>query len=258
MIVTTALRTKSSLSNIAMQVSKDLNIPYLKRNNQPIGEIQAAHQSDVIVVGSNRISINQLGIEVPLFFHPNSAQFRVKRYLRGEKDPFIVATRLSENMSFLDCTLGLASDSILSSVVVGNNGQVVGIEANRFLAYIVKQGLFSYKSGNNEMDEAMKRIKVIHMDHYQYLRSLEDNSFDVVYFDPMFEEAIHESDGINPLRKMATTSPLTDLIIEEAVRVAKKRVVLKDHWKSNRFSQFGFSVYKRPTSLFHYGSIELV
>lgn len=40
-------------------------------------------------------------------------------------------------MQILDCTLGLASDSILSSIV-GKNGQVVGLEARPYLAYEVK------------------------------------------------------------------------------------------------------------------------
>ena len=90
-----------------------------------------------------------------------------------------------------------------------------------------------------------------------YLQHAEANSFDIVYFDPMFQEGIEESNGINAIRKQAITSDITAEIIEEAKRVAKERVVLKDHWKSKRFQELGFTQFKRKTSLFHYGTIEL-
>ena len=56
----------------------------------------------------------------------------------------------------------------------------------------------------------------------------------------MFEESILESDGIRTLTHFAVTHSLTEEIIEEAKRVARNRVVLKDHFRSLRFEQFGF------------------
>ncbi|MCG6572888.1 hypothetical protein GFB82_21335, partial [Acinetobacter baumannii] len=46
--------------------------------------------------------------------------------------------------------------------------------------------------------------------------------------------------------------------VQEAFRVARKRVVLKDHWKSTRFKadSYQFQVIKRKTAQFHYGYIE--
>jgi len=257
MIITTSLRTTEQITEKAKKVAAELELPFFQRNQQPIPSLHNLYNCDVLVVGSTRLSLYQQGDQKPFFFHPNSAMFRVKRFLRGEVDPFLEATKLTENMSILDCTLGLASDSILSSVIVGKNGQVVGLEASPYLAYIVSEGLASWKSGSAEMDQAMRRITIINVDHHDYLRSVETNSFDVVYFDPMFEVKIESSDGISPLRRLACYDHLKEEAIEEAMRVARQRVVIKDHFQSERFSRFNFSVYKRLTSLFHYGSIEL-
>ena len=257
MIATTSLRTTKQITEKAKRVAIELNIPYIDRNDQPIPRLHNVYECDVLVAGSNRLSIYQLGLNEPLFFHPNSAMFRVKRFLRGEIDPFLKVSKLSSEMSIVDCTLGLASDSILSSVVVGKKGHVVGVEGNRFLSYIVRHGLLNWQTGLKEMDEAMRRIDVVEMKNFEYLRSQKDNSFDVVYFDPMFEFQVKESDGINKIRQFTLSDPLDEETLEEAKRVARQRVVLKDHWKSTRFDRFGFNVFKRPTSKFHYASIEL-
>ena len=72
-----------------------------------------------------------------------------------------------------------------------------------------------------------------------------DNSYDCVYFDPMFEENIFESDGIKGVRSLAIYEALTKETIDHAYRVAKESVVLKDHFRSLRFEQFGFQVQVR-------------
>ena len=72
----------------------------------------------------------------------------------------------------------------------------------------------------------------------------------------MFDESILESNGIRELTHLAAPHSLSENIIQEAKRVARKRVVLKDHFRSPRFEQFGFNVCKRKTAKFHYGFIE--
>ncbi|TYR80892.1 hypothetical protein FZC66_11105 [Priestia megaterium] len=256
LIVTTAGRTDEKMIEQAKSVAYDLHVPFVKRQKHSIEHIKATTEADVIVVGKERVELHIQGESDSIFFHPNSSMFRVKRLLRGESDPFLEAAQLRKGMSMLDCTLGLASDSILASVAVGEEGKVTGIEGNRFIAYLVKQGLKSWKSEVEEMNEAMKRIIVIHQTFEAYLRCCEDNSFDVVYFDPMFQEEIEESDGIKGIKNLALYTALTEETINEAKRVAKRRVVLKDHWKSRRFEQHGFTVYKRKTAKFHYGIIQ--
>ena len=257
MIVTTSGRPDSKLSKYAMQIANVLDAAYQKRNKRSVEVIKREAMDHVIVVGKNRMELHFLDEESPLFFHPNSAMFRIKRLMKGEGDPFCEACNLQPGDKLLDCTLGLASDSIVGSYAVGKQGLIVGIEGSRFLSYIVHKGLKQWETGMPTIDEAMRRINVHYEDHLEYLKTCEDDSFDVVYFDPMFEETIEGSVGIEPLKNIAKYSPMKIETFVEAKRVAKKRVVLKDHYKSSRFKQFQFGVNVRKSAKFHYGVIEI-
>lgn len=257
MIVTTAGRTNEEMIEIAKRVAGELGVSYIAREKRSIPFIQQDSNQDVLVVGKNRLEIYPIKAEEPIFFHPNSAMFRMKRVMRGEDDPFLQAAILSNGDSVLDCTLGLGSDSILASYVTGKAGRVTALEGNKYLYYLLKAGLQSWDTGISEMNEAMKRIEVKHDTFERFLETCPAESFDIVYFDPMFEESIDESNGIKGLRTYAMYSKLNTEIIVNAKRVAKKRVVLKDHWKSEQFEKFGFSVIKRKTSKFHFGVIDV-
>jgi hypothetical protein len=256
MFITTAGRTTEEMKILAQSIAKELSISYFDRNKKSVAYLQQFHDDSCIVVGKERLELFPLGETEPFFFHPNSAMFRIKRLLKGEHDPFIDACQLEKGMSFLDCTLGLASDSIVASFQVGREGNVTGLEGEKFLSYMVRNGLQNWTTEINEMNDSMRRIEVLNTHCYDYLKNLPNNSVDCIYFDPMFENNILESDGIQAITNIAIYNPLKADWIEEALRVARKRVVLKDHYLSNRFSQFGFEVIRRKTAKFHFGFIE--
>ncbi len=255
MIITTGGKARSALIQRAKELGMLLGIKYVERKDRSIVKLMAEESMGVIVVREERILYYDPDIQGSVFFHPNSAIFRIKRLKRGEEDPFIRNAGLEKGMSLLDCTLGWASDSIVAQFVVGNYGRVVGIEGSPTIALLTKLGLEVYQDKDPEIVAAMRSVEVHEGDHLEFLKGLEDNSFDVVYFDPMFEEQILHSDGIKPLKHYALYRPITESLIEEAKRVGKHRVVLKDHWKSGRFAQFGFNVEIRKTSKFHFGVI---
>ncbi|WP_226681677.1 class I SAM-dependent methyltransferase [Sutcliffiella horikoshii] len=256
MIVTTAGRTNEEMIQTAKQIAQDLGCMYIQRNKKSILSLSKEYNQDVLVIGKDRYEWYGENATEPVFFHPNTAGFRVKRWLQGETEPFLEATALVEGMSFLDCTLGLASDSIMASLATGEKGKVWGIEGNEVLAYLVKKGLSAWESENSMVNDAMRRIEVLQAMHQDFLSALQDDSFDVVYFDPMFDIEIQESNGIAPLRNIAVKEAFNKQTLVEAMRVAKKRVVLKDHWQSEKFAQYGFTVMKRKTAKFHFGYIE--
>ena len=257
MFVTTAGRTDDQMIKVAMRIAEELKVPCIPRDKCSVVSLQEKRVDDCLVIGKNRLELYPFGEQEPFFFHPNSSMFRIKRLLKGERDPFIEATQLKVGMSIIDCTLGLASDSTVASFVVGEMGRIAGIEASRYLAYVVKDGLKNWDSGISEMNQAMRRIIVHHGSSLEYLINQQDNSVDCVYFDPMFEEAILESDGIKTLGKFAVYDDLTEVMINEALRVARKRVVLKDHFRSDRFEKYGFEVFRRKSAKFHFGVIEI-
>ncbi|WP_404329036.1 class I SAM-dependent methyltransferase [Mesobacillus maritimus] len=256
MIITTAGRTTEEMGNKAKQAAIELDSKYVTRRKRSVLTLMETEKEGCIVVGKNRLELYPLGEETPFFFHPNSSMFRIKRLLKGEHDPFIDAAQLQTGMSILDCTLGLASDSIVASFAVGETGKVVGIEANPYLAYLVREGLNQWDSGIDDMNEAMRRIIIKQNNSLEVLQELEDKSFDCVYFDPMFEETILESDGIRGLAKFAKDEGLSTELMKQAHRIARKRIVLKDHFRSTRFAQYDFTVNRRKSAKFHFGVIK--
>ena len=58
----------------------------------------------------------------------------------------------------------------------------------------------------------------------------------------MFRHAITKSSAINPLRPVANKNPVTVEAVQEACRVAKNFVVMKENAKSGEFSKLGFEI----------------
>ncbi|MFJ7682662.1 class I SAM-dependent methyltransferase [Peribacillus butanolivorans] len=259
MFITTAGRADNETIMMAKKLAGKLHIPFIARRKRSVRAIQSENgEDDCLVFGKMRMELYRFEEKEPFFFHPNLAMIRIKRIKQGESDPFLVAGDIKEGSTVLDCTMGLGSDAIVSSFAAGENGQVSALEENQYLALLVDHGLKTWENADEKMIQAMRRIKVIHTDHYELLKTLPDNHFDVVYFDPMFEETIQESNGIRGLAHFAEGHGLTMEIMKEAKRVARKRVVLKDHFRSSRFEEFGFEVLKRKTSKFHYGYISVL
>jgi len=257
MIITTCLRPDNSIINRAIKVSKDLDTTFEKRKELSIFEMQNKYDSPILVVGKKRLELFNLNSDEPFFFHPNSAVFRIRRLLNGEHDPFCDACSLEEGDSLLDCTLGLASDSIVASFKVGEEGQVIGLEKNKTISYLVKEGIKTDQQNIENWNQILNRIQVHNIAHLNYLKEQKDKSIDVIYFDPMFQEEINESNGIKKIKSLAEYDSILEETIEEAKRVGRKKVVLKDHFRSDRFKKYGFHQLIRKSAQFHFGYIEL-
>lgn len=257
MIITTSRRHEEQLYDRAKQMSKQLNKPFIKREDRSVQQLISTYQKDVFVVSKERLSLHSKRGGEPFFYHPNAAMPRGKAFLRTNYDPLVEVAKLEKGDLFLDCTLGLAADSLIAKLAVGKEGKVVGLEAHEGIAVIVKDGLQTWRDGDQRLLEAMREIEVVYRDHLSYLLQLPDRSFDVVYFDPMFDQTVPSSLGLEGLRVMAIYDDLSHDVINEAKRVARKRVVLKDHWQSERFKTYEFQVKKRKSALFHYGFIEI-
>ena len=257
MIITTGYRPTTKQEARCIVASKALHAPVIHRKKQSIPNLMKQYATDVLVVSDHHFTYYIKDAQQPLFFHPGSTMFRVKRFLKGGYDPFLEATQLQKGMCFLDCTFGMGTDALLGSYVVGAHGQVTGIEKSELLSFIVSDGLqhFIYDL-DSQFEQAMRRIKLCTGDHQELLQKIANETYDVVYFDPMFQNPIEASKGIQPLRYISSYDALTEISIQEAIRVAKKRVVLKAHYQSPLFDKFGFQVIKRKTAQFHYGVIE--
>ena len=188
-------------------------------------------------------------------------QVRMKRLRCGDIDNMLEAMggrEFLQNKTVLDCTLGFASDAIISSYGVGPKGKVIGLEVNPLIALIVKDGLKTYLPTNYDLKSAMDNITVINQDYLSFLKEQEDNSFDVIYFDPMFRHALTDSKSLNPLRQLADMRAVNHEALNEAKRVAKYRIVFKENSRSLEFSRLGFTkICGGKYAPIHYGVIDL-
>lgn len=257
-IVTTAGRTNEEYRLKAKEIANALNKPFINRQKKSVTAIQKEQLANVLVVSKERLELYIYGSTSPFFFHPNSASFRIKRLLNGGQDPFLEAVSLNSGDLFLDTTAGLCSDSIIASYTVGETGIVHACEKEQMIAYVVDNGLRNYETNNEELLNSMRRIELIHLDAVNYMKTLPNNSYDVVYMDPMFEDIIEEASNFQVLREAGSKDTLSEEWVSEAKRVARKRVVLKAHYRSNLFNKYGFRQEVRLSSKFHFGIIDLV
>lgn len=252
-IVTTAGRPDEKSEELAKKAADILDVAIVPRKKRSVSRLQKEYNANVIVAGKNRYEYYPYSVIEPFFFHPNSAAYRLKRLAKGETDPLIEVGQLQQGDRFLDCTLGLGSDAIVAKYMVGKRGQVVGLEANPNVAFIVQNGMQNYDVTEMPLAACMRDIEVIQSEAIDYLRTLPNNSFDVVYMDPMFEKIIDESDNFAPLRAAGEKTLITDEWVEEAKRVAKRGVVLKAYFDSALFERYGFTREIRLSSKFHFG-----
>jgi hypothetical protein len=191
----------------------------------------------------------------PLFFHPSMAGVRLKRLMRGESDTMLTVAGVRPGDKVLDCTAGMASDAIVFAYAVGPQGRVVALESEPLVHLIASEGLARYPAEFPELDAAMRRVELLRADHLDFLRGLEAGSFDVVYFDPMFRCPVEDSGWLSPLRDAANGEPLRAEAVREAVRVARRCVVLKERSRSREFARLGFTPLDRKGSSTDYGVI---
>ena len=166
MIITTAFDETEALVSQASTLSKKLNIPFYSRHKYLLEHVD----SDIFVVNNQRgLSYYKKGQE-EVFFQPNMAMHRIKQLERGQKDSLITACQLESGMTFLDCNLGLASDTLVANYVVGQTGEVVSLEKSFPLSVIVKEGLSYYVQHEKpEWSSLINRIQIRNEDNLEYL-----------------------------------------------------------------------------------------
>lgn len=257
MIITTGIHPIEDTVQLAESMANTLQVPYVQRGKQSLDFLKAGHRTDILIVVKKQgpVVITPGG---EYFFHLSMAELRINNLKNGKPDHMVEAMGLSAGMSVLDCTLGLATDAIVASFVAGAAGKVTGIENARLVAQITEYGLRHFSACDEMVTQTLRRIQVVWADYYEYLCNVPDNSFDIVYFDPMFRHPIHSSSNLKPLRYLADDRPLLPEAVQEACRIARQRVVIKETRNSAEFEKFSLSgLYGGKYSSVHYGVIQV-
>ncbi|MDY0322701.1 MAG: SAM-dependent methyltransferase [Candidatus Carbobacillus sp.] len=277
-VVTTAEKTKDGLTHRAQRFAQAHGWRYVPRAGKSLARLCLEYEAEgVFIFAQDGLTFYRS--EGQAFrYTPGMAYLRIKRLVKGENDLMVEIARLRPGDTFFDATSGLGGDALVASFVVGSAGRVVAVEASYLLYALVKEGLkmwaeqtsasFWSKPSDSTIGvdhplgkgitEATHRIEFLHGDHRQVLSKLPDRSVDTVYFDPMFERTVHASHGtVDTLRVLGDSTPIQDEAIEQALRVARRNVMIKERPGSPLFARYGFRLYARKAS-FTYGVREIL
>lgn len=227
--VTTAVKPAPEIEALAQALALELRAPLVPRLRRPLPQIFAASAATrLLIAGGDHLRLMDQATRTEYYFHPNMFVTRGSNVLRGQPDHFLEATDLRRGDRMLDCTLGFASEAALASLTVGESGQVVGLESVPELAAVTRIGVQTFSLPNAELEAALRRVQVIHEDYRFYLEACADDMYDVVYFDPFFEKRLTGSEAsVSPLFVFGNPATLDPNAVQEAVRVARRRVVIK-------------------------------
>ncbi len=231
--VTTTRRPLPADERRAARYAAALRTPYFPRQGASFPTLQnrATELTGLPCPGLLVVAQRTVSIWTPqgmLAYHPGMALHRVAALRRGEPDAMVLAMQLRTGEALLDCTAGLAADAVVASHAVGPRGQVTALESVAALALMLKTGLRHYAGQGPTLTAAMRRVRIRHARHQDFLAACPAQSFDVVYFDPMFAQPVAASSGIAPLRPLADYSQVTAATLAMARRVARRLVVVKD------------------------------
>ena len=257
MLVTTSHDADEGMVEKAARIARELGGRFVPRDCMSVAKLAAVHGDDNVLLVTERELKLYAGGGQSLFFHPGMSLVRVKRLMNGESDTVVDVSGARRGDEVLDCTAGLAADAIVFSYAVGSEGRVTAVESEPALWLLVREGLTSYVTPLDEVNAAMRRIRLVLGDHLGILRTLPDRSVDIVYFDPMFRKPVERSSAMNPLRAVANHAPLSPEAVEEARRAARRTVVMKEHRDSGEFERLGFRKLARSHSKIAYGVIRL-
>lgn len=236
--VTVTATTPGRFEAEAKARAAEWGLPFFERAlKSPLQPLLDAHAEAFLVLGGDGWSLTDA--ESALQFSPGLAHLRIGRLRTqaDQPDQLIQVSGLRAGDVVLDCTLGLGADALVCAHVVGPRGRVVGVEASRALALLVKSGLRGEGSGvataaphrslRDHLSPGERGLEVVHSTAFDFLRTQPDRSADVVFFDPMFTRPKRSSKAFEVLRRYAVHQPIDAATLHEARRVARRHVVIK-------------------------------
>jgi len=227
LVVTTSGRATPELIAAAQDWAERLGAAYVPRRGSLASLVGDSDVDGALVITPARPVYREPATALEYFFHPAMARLRLHNCKRGHDDPLLRAMRLQAGDSVLDCTLGRATDAIICAWRVGPEGRVLGLERSLLLAELTRHGLRHHVDPSRELTALLRHIEVACADHRAFLPECPDDSFEVVYFDPIFHEPVEQAHAMAPLRALADASPLSPEAVREARRDARRCVVIK-------------------------------
>ncbi len=227
--VTTAAKPSPETNSQAQTLSVLMDAPYIARLGRSLQDVYADAGSErLLICGGDHLRLHDRTTGAEYYYHPNMFVTRGSVVLHGGTDHFLRAVDLKPGNRLLDCTLGFGSEAALAALIVGDAGSVIGLESVPALAAVTRLGLQSFFLRSAPLTAALRRVEVITADSRDFLARCEPGAFDVIYFDPFFDERLSGSEAsVSPLFVFGNPAPISPDAVAQARRIARQRVVIK-------------------------------
>ena len=254
LVVTTGYSPSPAIEADAAALADRLGRPFVVRRTDTIHVLTRREEvAAALVVDGGQIRL--VHRRRSYRFHPSMSRLRISSLLQGREDRLVDASDLRTGDRLLDCTCGLGADAIVASHVVGETGAVLAVEASAVLAALAVHGMQHYDDGLGPLTCAMRRVTVVNATCADVLTDSADGSWDVVYFDPMFESTIDAATGLDVVRLFASVAVPDPTVLAEARRVARRCVVVKDRARGHLLETLGLPVVSRAKTI-RYGRLD--
>ncbi|PNE18005.1 methyltransferase [Mesotoga sp. Brook.08.YT.4.2.5.1] len=233
-VVTTSYKpTKEEVSS-ARELAEELGVKYVSRSR--LKQFESEHSLDFYYVFDKNGQLTIRNRETVFFFHPGMSKVRFKNMRLQDSDYLIKSMDLSGSETVLDTTFGLGNEALLIAHYLPE-GKVIGLEASEHIYRIVSHGLRNYPYADEWLIEASRRIELHNRDLRDFVKGCEDNAYDIVYCDPMFDSPQMRSHSINPLRPFAMYERINRSDVDEMIRISSKRFIIKSRTRDSLFEE---------------------
>ncbi len=229
---------------LAQQKAAAWGLPFVARPAQGGHErlLATTAQALLILGGTGWVLRDREG---ELWFSPGMATVRIKRLRTKVQQPdhLVQLGEVAEGDTVVDGTLGLGSDALVCAHVVGPRGTVLGFEASQPLFLLAQEGLAAMTPFPSSC--AIEARFGLARDR---LAELATASADVVMLDPMFDRPKGSTPSFDMLRRYAVHAPLDEQTLSEALRVARRWVLVKAGAFGHEFQRLGLRPEVRAAS----------
>ncbi|GEO24902.1 hypothetical protein AAC03nite_06870 [Alicyclobacillus acidoterrestris] len=226
-------------ADLAKTLAERFGVPYMPRGDTGLEQMFQQSGVDVLIIADDPVILRHRTATTPLFFHPSMGAQRMERLRRGEPDRLLTVMGLGIGDVVVDATVGLASDALVFAHQVGPTGRVIGLEASPYLYGVLMAVREFGANAYPQATELLRQIEIHFASHVAWLKAQPADSVDAVYFDPMFRMPAEASSSMAPLRAFAIHTALSDEAVDEAKRVARRCVVIKERPGSGVFLRHG-------------------
>ncbi len=256
LLVTTAGNVRAGAVDVVRERAAQAGLPFVSRRDRSIAELFRTEPFRHLLVWpvQGQPSLHRRGGGLPLSYHPGMALVRIKRLCEDSRDDRLLALAdVRPGDRILDCTAGLGSDAVVLSHAIGPQGSCTALEVRPEIAQLLAIGRVTYESGVPAFDTALRRLDVRCAPFRSALAVLPDDSYDIVYFDPMFDAPVEGSHSLQRMRDFAELSSVTQSDLAQALRVARRVVVVKGRGDSAWWREWRIPHVDRKSGKVAYG-----